>query len=74
MKRQFGDVGWWFDTSVLTPADTAARLVAEASDRTTPLAAGWHTWLRRLHGIQRSRARCANPAAVTTTDRRGPEN
>jgi hypothetical protein len=51
MKREFGDVGWWFDTSVLTPADTAARLVAEAGDRTTALAAGWHTWLRRLHGI-----------------------
>jgi predicted kinase len=51
MKREFGDVGWWFDTSVLTPAETAERLVVEASDRTTPLAAGWHTWLRRLHGL-----------------------
>jgi predicted kinase len=51
MNREFGDVGWWFDTSVLTPAETAERLVTEASDRTTPLAAGWHTWLRRLQGI-----------------------
>jgi len=54
MKREFGDVGWWFDTSALTPDETAARLVAEAGDRTEPLVAGWHTWLRRLHGIQDS--------------------
>jgi predicted kinase len=51
MKREFGDVGWWFDTSVLTPTETAERLVAQVCDRTAPLAAGWHTWLRRLHGV-----------------------
>ncbi len=51
MSREFGDVGWWFDTSTLTPDETAERLVAEATDRTTPLLAGWHTWLRRLHDV-----------------------
>src|SRR5689334_20668988 len=48
MTREFGDAGWWFDTSELTPDETARRLVAEATDRATPLAAGWHAWLRRL--------------------------
>jgi predicted kinase len=33
MRRDLGDLGWWFDTSALTPADTAARLVAEAPSR-----------------------------------------
>ena len=50
MKREFGGASWWFDTSALTPDETAERLVAEAN-RMTPLAAGWHTWLRRLHGL-----------------------
>ncbi len=49
MKREFGDAGWWFDTSSLTPDETAEQLVAEAADRTRPLAAGWHHWLRHLH-------------------------
>jgi hypothetical protein len=43
--------GWWFDTSTLSPDETAERLVAELADRTTPLAAGWHAWLRRLHDV-----------------------
>jgi predicted kinase len=51
MRREFGDAGWWFDTSGLTPAETAEQLVAEATGRTAPLAAGWHTWLRRLHDV-----------------------
>jgi predicted kinase len=51
MKREFGDAGWWFDTSSLTPEETAERLVIEAADRTSPIAAGWHMWLRRRHGI-----------------------
>jgi chloramphenicol 3-O-phosphotransferase len=51
MKREFGDLGWWFDTSTLTSHETAARLIAEAIDRTAPLAGGWHTWLRQLHEI-----------------------
>ncbi|MEY9930663.1 energy-coupling factor transporter ATP-binding protein EcfA2 [Catenulispora sp. GP43] len=33
MKRELGDAGWWFDTSGLTPQQTAARVVAEAGQR-----------------------------------------
>jgi adenylylsulfate kinase-like enzyme len=33
MKREFGDVGWWFDTAALTPDETADRIVREAHDR-----------------------------------------
>lgn len=51
MKREFGDAGWWFDTSTLSPDETAERLVAELTDRSAPLAAGWHAWLRRLHDV-----------------------
>lgn len=51
MKREFGDAGWWFDTSTLSPDETAERLVAEATDRAAPLAAGWQAWLRRLHDV-----------------------
>jgi chloramphenicol 3-O-phosphotransferase len=34
--RELGDVGWWFDTSALTPEQTAEQLVREAA-RHTPL-------------------------------------
>ena len=27
MRQGFGDRGWWFDTSKLTPAETAERVV-----------------------------------------------
>ncbi|MET9294693.1 phosphotransferase [Streptomyces sp. NPDC003077] len=33
MKRELGDVGWWFDTASLTPEETADRLVREARRR-----------------------------------------
>lgn len=33
MRRQFGDVGWWFDTAALTPGQTADRIVGEAGRR-----------------------------------------
>ena len=33
MKREFGDVGWWFDTAALTPDQTADRIIREASRR-----------------------------------------
>lgn len=33
MRREFGDVGWWFDTADLTPGETADRIVDEASRR-----------------------------------------
>jgi adenylylsulfate kinase-like enzyme len=33
MKREFGDAGWWFDTSALTPEETADRILREADRR-----------------------------------------
>jgi AAA domain len=33
MKREFGDVGWWFDTAALTPEHTADRILREARHR-----------------------------------------
>ncbi|QNP68052.1 AAA family ATPase [Streptomyces roseirectus] len=35
MKRELGDAGWWFDTSALTPEETADRVVREAHHRAT---------------------------------------
>lgn len=33
MRRDIGDVGWWFDTAALTPEETAEQLVREAAHR-----------------------------------------
>jgi predicted kinase len=33
LSQYFRDVGWWFDTSALTPQQTAEQLVREAGDR-----------------------------------------
>ncbi|MFD5407505.1 adenylyl-sulfate kinase [Streptomyces griseorubiginosus] len=33
MKRELGNVGWWFDTTALTPEETADRIVREARHR-----------------------------------------
>jgi hypothetical protein len=49
MKRDLGEVGWWFDTSALTPTQTAQRLVREAAERAVPVHGCWHTRLERLH-------------------------
>ena len=49
MRRDLGDVGWWFDTARLSPEETAERLVREAADRAAPLCGGWHARLRELH-------------------------
>ena len=50
MRRELGDVGWWFDTSALTPAETAAQLVRDAAVHAAPLNGGWHVRLEDLHG------------------------
>jgi adenylate kinase len=50
MKREFGDIGWWLDTSDITADQTADKLVAEVESRTTVLLPGWNSWLRRLQG------------------------
>ena len=51
MAREFGDVGWWFDTSTLSPDETAGQFIAEVRDRAALLQPGWHAWLRKLHGV-----------------------
>ncbi|MDQ6873859.1 MAG: AAA family ATPase [Actinomycetota bacterium] len=51
MKREFGDVAWWLDTSAMTADQTAEMMVAEMAARTAVLVPGWNTWLRRLHGV-----------------------
>jgi chloramphenicol 3-O-phosphotransferase len=33
MRRDIGDTGWWFDTSALTPEETAQQLLGEAAHR-----------------------------------------
>lgn len=33
MRRELGDFGWWFDTSTLTPDQTADQILREASHR-----------------------------------------
>jgi predicted kinase len=50
MRREFGDIGWWLDTSAMTADQTAERLAVEVASRTTTLLPGWNSWLRRLHG------------------------
>lgn len=43
MRRDLGGIGWWFDTSALTPAETAEKLVLEAAVRAAPLQGGEST-------------------------------
>jgi AAA domain len=33
LRREFGEVGWWFDTSELTPEQTAEQLLSEVAER-----------------------------------------
>jgi hypothetical protein len=33
MRRELGDTGWWFDTSTLTPEETADRILREGPGR-----------------------------------------
>jgi predicted kinase len=33
LRREFAGVGWWFDTSALTPEETAERIVHESAQR-----------------------------------------
>ncbi len=49
MMRDLGEVGWWFDTSALTPTETAQQLVREAVERAAPISGGWNTRLEHLH-------------------------
>ena len=49
MRREFGDIGWWLDTSDHTADETAKELVAQLTGRTAALLPGWNAWLRTLH-------------------------
>lgn len=42
MKRDLEDVAWWFDTSALTPEETARQLVDEIDKRAALLRGGWN--------------------------------
>src|SRR6476646_1469572 len=48
MRRDFGDLAWWFDTAALTPAETAEQLVREVADHATPLRGGWDAGVSRM--------------------------
>ncbi len=71
MTRAFRDIGWRFYTSSLTPDETAEALVTHVCDRAAPLQAGWHTWLRELHGVERPRPHRVS-SSHTKTRRRKP--
>jgi predicted kinase len=43
MQHDLGDIGWWFDTSALTPEETAEQFVREAAVHAAPLRGGWDT-------------------------------
>jgi predicted kinase len=43
MKRDLGDLAWWFDTSALTPEETAAQLARETTERAAPILGTWNT-------------------------------
>ena len=45
MKRDLGEIAWWFDTSTLTPEATADQLVRDAADRAPLLQGGWSAGL-----------------------------
>jgi predicted kinase len=51
MKREFGDIGWWLNTSAITAEQTAETLLVEMASRTRALLPGWNSWLRGLHGV-----------------------
>jgi len=48
MERDLRDIGWWFDTSALTPEEAAEQLVHEAVHRAAPLQGGWNSHLENL--------------------------
>jgi predicted kinase len=41
MKRELGDLAWWFDTSAISTEASAEQLVRETVERTTLLRGGW---------------------------------
>jgi hypothetical protein len=49
MKLHLGGIAWWFDTSALTPEETAEQVVREAAVRAAPLRGGWNTQVDEMH-------------------------
>jgi predicted kinase len=43
MKRDLGDVAWWFDTATPTPEETAEQLICEVAERARLLQGGWNS-------------------------------
>ena len=41
MRQHLGGRGWWFDTSALTPEETAEQLVREVDDRAALVTGEW---------------------------------
>jgi predicted kinase len=41
MRQHLGDRGWWFDTSALTPEETAEQLVREVDDHAALVTGDW---------------------------------
>jgi hypothetical protein len=41
MKRDLAGIGWWLDTSSLTPEESAQFVVREVASRAAPLRGGW---------------------------------
>jgi predicted kinase len=41
MRQDLRDIGWWFDTSTLTPDETAEQLVGELDNRAAHLTGEW---------------------------------
>jgi predicted kinase len=63
MKRDLADIAWWFDTSALTPEETAARVVREAAVRAAPLRGTWDSRVDEMHeALTSSHDSVANPA------------
>jgi predicted kinase len=48
MRSELAGVGWWFDTSALTPAATAGQLVREAARRAPPMRGRWDAGLAHI--------------------------
>jgi hypothetical protein len=63
MKRDVGDLGWWFDKSALTPQATAEP-VRESAVRAAPLRGGCDTRVDQAHD-----ALVPRPTTIALIDR-----
>jgi chloramphenicol 3-O-phosphotransferase len=52
MRHDLIDIAWWFDTSALTPEETAEQLVREAAVRAVPLRGRWNTGVEQMRPAQ----------------------